>query len=276
MAQIDIGKIKPVFKGTYDNSTAYVLDDIVYYNGSSYVAKTSTTGNLPTDNTKWNLLASGSGGIWSSSLSLGSAGQVVKVNSGASALEFGTLSSDFVKINNGTFSGVTAVNVDGSTNWGTYSDYKFHKILLNFDVVGGTYAHIEIRQLNSGTAQTTGVYSWALNRVTSHNQGHSATASEGDNKIRISGDYFRGDNNAHHSVMIDIANLLKSSDNYDYLQITGMSAQVNQDGDQRLHHTTFMGNTHSNSAINNGRTGLQFIASTNTITGNYITYGIKG
>ena len=48
MATIDIGKIKPVFKGTYDNSTAYVLDDIVYYNGNSYVAKTSTTGNLPT------------------------------------------------------------------------------------------------------------------------------------------------------------------------------------------------------------------------------------
>ena len=88
MATIDIGKIKPVFKGTYDNSTAYVLDDIVYYNGSSYVAKASTTGNLPTDTTKWNVLASGSGGIWDSTLSIGSTGQVVKVSSGG-ALEFG-------------------------------------------------------------------------------------------------------------------------------------------------------------------------------------------
>ena len=43
MATIDIGKIKPVFKGAYNNSTAYVLDDIVYYNGSSYVAKQSMT-----------------------------------------------------------------------------------------------------------------------------------------------------------------------------------------------------------------------------------------
>ena len=93
MATIDIGKIKPVFKGTYDNSTAYVLDDIVYYNGSSYVAKTSTTGNLPTDTTKWNILASGSGGIWDSTLSLGSAGQQLKVNSGGTALEFATISS---------------------------------------------------------------------------------------------------------------------------------------------------------------------------------------
>ena len=88
MATIDIGKIKPVFKGTYNNSTAYVLDDIVYYNGSSYVAKTSTTGNLPTDTTKWNILASGSGGIWDSTLSLGSASQQLRVNSGGTALEF--------------------------------------------------------------------------------------------------------------------------------------------------------------------------------------------
>ena len=88
MATIDIGKIKPVFKGTYDNSTAYVLDDIVYYNGSSYVAKTSTTGNLPTDTTKWNILASGSGGIWDSTLALGTAGKILQVNSGATALEF--------------------------------------------------------------------------------------------------------------------------------------------------------------------------------------------
>ena len=101
MATIDIGKIKPVFKGTYDNSTAYVLDDIVYYNGSSYVAKTSTTGNLPTDTTKWNVLASGSGGIWDSTLSLGSASQKLRVNSGGTALEFFTepaVTSDFVKV----------------------------------------------------------------------------------------------------------------------------------------------------------------------------------
>ena len=103
MATIDIGKIKPVFKGTYDNSTAYVLDDIVYYNGSSYVAKTSTTGNLPTDTTKWNILASGSGGIWDSSLSIGTANQLLRVNSGATGLEFhtpATVTSDFVRIAN--------------------------------------------------------------------------------------------------------------------------------------------------------------------------------
>ena len=88
MATIDIGKIKPVFKGAYNNSTAYVLDDIVYYNGSSYVAKQSTTGNVPTNGTYWEVLASGSGGIWDSNLSLGTAGKILHVNSGGTALEF--------------------------------------------------------------------------------------------------------------------------------------------------------------------------------------------
>ncbi len=94
MAQIDIGKLSiGPHKGDYNNSTAYVANDIVYYNGSAYIAKQSTTGNLPTDTNNWNTFSAGSGGIWNSGLSLGTAGQVVKVNSGATALEFGAADS---------------------------------------------------------------------------------------------------------------------------------------------------------------------------------------
>ena len=128
MATIDIGKIKPVFKGTYDNSTAYVLDDIVYYNGSSYVAKTSTTGNLPTDATKWNILASGSGGIWDSTLSIGSASQKLRVNSGGTGLEFFTepaVTSDFVKIQSGGSSTTVSELVFDNLDVATYSAFKF-------------------------------------------------------------------------------------------------------------------------------------------------------
>ena len=149
MATIDIGKIKPVFKGTYDNSTAYVLDDIVYYNGSSYVAKTSTTGNLPTDTTKWNILASGSGGIWDSSLSLGSAGQSVKVNSGGTALEFGTISSDFVKVLDGTFSGSNLIfdNLDTST----YKTFKFNLSRIAGTTGNDPTLYTRFRYDNSGS-----------------------------------------------------------------------------------------------------------------------------
>jgi len=37
----------------YDNTTAYLFNDFVNYNGTIYVAKQSTTGNLPTNNTYW-------------------------------------------------------------------------------------------------------------------------------------------------------------------------------------------------------------------------------
>jgi hypothetical protein len=88
MATIDIGKLSFTHKGDYDGSTAYVLNDVVYYNGSAYIAKTSTTGNLPTSTAHWNQFSAGSGGIWNSGLALGSAGKILQVNSGATALEF--------------------------------------------------------------------------------------------------------------------------------------------------------------------------------------------
>lgn len=42
-----------VFKGTYAAGTAYVARNIVSYNGATYMATASTTGNLPTNTTFW-------------------------------------------------------------------------------------------------------------------------------------------------------------------------------------------------------------------------------
>ena len=105
MATIDIGKLTFTHKGDYSGSTAYVLNDVVYYNGSAYIAKTSTTGNLPTSTAHWNQFSAGSGGIWNSGLSIGTAGQVVKVNSGASALEFGDAGGGLESVQTFTTSG---------------------------------------------------------------------------------------------------------------------------------------------------------------------------
>jgi len=44
--------------GAYDNGTAYNIGETVSYNGSSYIALQATTGNLPTNATYWQLLAS--------------------------------------------------------------------------------------------------------------------------------------------------------------------------------------------------------------------------
>ncbi len=55
MATIDVGKLTFNHKGDYSSSTAYVLNDVVYYNGSAYIAKQATTNNVPTNATYWNL-----------------------------------------------------------------------------------------------------------------------------------------------------------------------------------------------------------------------------
>ena len=56
----DAGKLLLTPKGEYSGSTTYEIMDAVYYITSTvkgvYVAKGATTGNLPTDTTKWKLL----------------------------------------------------------------------------------------------------------------------------------------------------------------------------------------------------------------------------
>ena len=67
MATIDLGKIKQVFRGTYDNSTAYVPDDLVVFTDtgitSTYICTTASTGNNPssggTAHANWAYVAKG-------------------------------------------------------------------------------------------------------------------------------------------------------------------------------------------------------------------------
>ena len=53
----NLGRVLPIFKGEYDNDEIYINLDVVYYNGSSYVAKEETQGNLPTDTEYWQPIA---------------------------------------------------------------------------------------------------------------------------------------------------------------------------------------------------------------------------
>ena len=44
--------------GAYNAATVYATNDVVYYNGSSYVAIANAVGNVPTDTSKWEKMAS--------------------------------------------------------------------------------------------------------------------------------------------------------------------------------------------------------------------------
>ena len=94
MATIDLGKIKQVWRGTYNNSTAYVVDDLVAYTDSgilsTYICVANSTGNAPsssgTAHASWNYVAKGVvDPIPSQS---GNSGKVLKTN--GSVLSFGS------------------------------------------------------------------------------------------------------------------------------------------------------------------------------------------
>lgn len=57
MATINLGSIKFNWQGAYSGSTAYSVDDVVSYNGSSYICKLASTGNLPTNTTYWDQMS---------------------------------------------------------------------------------------------------------------------------------------------------------------------------------------------------------------------------
>ena len=56
---ISAGRVLLMPKGDYNPATTYELLDLVTYQNSSYIAKGTTTGNLPTDSTYWQLSAFG-------------------------------------------------------------------------------------------------------------------------------------------------------------------------------------------------------------------------
>ena len=59
MATINLGAIKFNWKGAYNNSTAYAVDDVVSSGGSSYVCILASTGNAVSNGTYWQIMAEG-------------------------------------------------------------------------------------------------------------------------------------------------------------------------------------------------------------------------
>ena len=173
MATVNLGRIKPVFRGAYDNSTAYVIDDIVTSGNETFIAIAATQGNATTDASKWTKLAAkGADGTDVAAtlankeiafktnagaldgIPIGSAGEFLKVNSGATGYEFGAVTSaDVVKIAETTITGssTTAINFDQSIS----STYKFYKLYGVYKLAGSSpYLAMRWRQGSSGSEST--------------------------------------------------------------------------------------------------------------------------
>ena len=57
MATINLGRIKPVFRGAYAGGTAYVVDDIVTSGNETFICILASTGNATSNATYWTKLA---------------------------------------------------------------------------------------------------------------------------------------------------------------------------------------------------------------------------
>tara|TARA_B100000497_G_C7663581_1_gene399881 strand:- start:83 stop:934 length:852 start_codon:yes stop_codon:yes gene_type:complete len=178
MATINLGSIKFNWKGTYAGGTAYVVDDVVEYNGSSYICIQASTGNLPTDTAYFEQMSSAGtngtdvgttlttqgdilyrDGSGLQRLPKGTAGQVLQMNSGATAPEYGTVSSDMVLINTTTLSGASVVidNIFSAT-------YKNYKVFISNAYASSDY-HPRFRFRTGASSLSSGVYTYAHWRV---------------------------------------------------------------------------------------------------------------
>tara|TARA_A100000172_G_scaffold42941_1_gene26351 strand:+ start:105 stop:968 length:864 start_codon:yes stop_codon:yes gene_type:complete len=149
MATLNLGRIKPVFRGAYAGGTAYVVDDIVTHGDETFICILASTGNATSNATYWTKLAAkGTDGTNGTDvgtvittqgdilyrdgsglqrLPKGTANQLLQINSGATAPEWTTFSaSDYVKVAEGS--------VTNDATWDFASTIFDNSIYMNYDV----------------------------------------------------------------------------------------------------------------------------------------------
>ena len=120
MATINLGSIKFNWQGAYNGATAYAVDDVVSYNGSSYICKLASTGNLPTNTTYWDQMSSAGTDGTDLTTTLTTQGDIVYRNASGLARLGAGVSGQFLKTQ-GT--GANPTWGDLSAEAGKYSFY---------------------------------------------------------------------------------------------------------------------------------------------------------
>ena len=144
MATVNLGRIKPIWKGAWSNSTAYVVDDMVSHSGSSYICiQAGTNQNPSTATAYWSVLASGGTDVGTTittqgdllfrdgsglqRLAKGTASQVLAINSGATAPEWVDASGGGVlAVSHKAYGGTNSINtVNRETDYGNIASNSY-------------------------------------------------------------------------------------------------------------------------------------------------------
>ena len=167
MATINLGSIKFKWQGAYAGGTAYTVDDVVSYNGSSYICILASTGNLPTNATYWEQMSSaGTNGTDGTDLTTtlttqgdivyrdasglarlgaGTAGQVLQTNGTGANPSWGTVSSDMVKVVDVNGGDTTTLAIDSCFS----STYENYLIYANIHTSATAVAHLRLQDASN-------------------------------------------------------------------------------------------------------------------------------
>ena len=198
MATIDLGKIKLVWRGTYNNSTAYVVDDIVEFTDSgitsTYICVANSTGNNPsssgTAHASWNYMAKGV--VDPIPTQSGNSGKFLKTN--GSALSFDNVTQAIKSVHSKIDGGRHSVNTQVTdNNWGNMTSWSQMEITVTpdsasskFHITGalmmhhyGSYTgHVVVTYTHGGTEYAVVANSDGTRKRTIKGEAHGDSGSD--------------------------------------------------------------------------------------------------
>ena len=211
MSTLNLGKIRFNWQGAYNNSTAYVPNDVVSSGGNSYICILASTGNAVSNGTYWSLMAqAGTNGTNGSNgadgtdvgtvittqgdvlyrdgsglqrLAKGTASQSLTMNSGATAPEWTTPASGGAWNIIGT---TTASNSSSLTITGLDSTYDTYACAMaDMHPASGSQPCLRMGD-SSGIDSSAGNYKWQNQRMEWENgSSFNSHASNSDDEIKF-------------------------------------------------------------------------------------------
>jgi hypothetical protein len=280
MATINLGRVKPVFRGAYNASTAYVIDDIVTYQNETYIAITATTGNLPTVTSNWTKLAAkGTDGTdvgttlttqgdilyrdasGLARLAAGTSGQVLQTGGSGANPSWGTVSSDMVKLAQNTTGNASSISIDGYFS----STYKSYKCI--YDVQGqNNSTNFGLRFNVSGTTKTDSYYIYTGVRAR-----RSSASNDINNDSGWDNSYAKLNNGSGNSNLRTVGEINFHNIGAGYPHFTALGASWN---DNSNFYGYQMNGLYSGTTNPSGFTFF-FDSSGNTIVRSITLYGLK-
>jgi hypothetical protein len=289
MATINLGRVKPVFRGAYNNSTAYVVDDIVTSSDETFICIQASTGNATSNATYWTKLAAkGTNGTDGTDvgtvittqgdilyrdgsglqrLAAGTSGQVLQTGGSGANPSWTTMSSDVVRLGSVTNTSASSVNIDHYSS--TYN-YYLHLVRMEQESFSDR-PRIRVRQGGSTVTSSSYHYNWGGSQT---NSGGSSNAQQGGTQNSPQGYFDVGiwntrDTNHSKDLRIWVYHPTVTATNQrPYLQWESWGAASSSEA-QHIQGFGYYDNATSWTGLN------LFTAGSNSVNFSVVTYGYK-